>query len=58
MKQLWKNLKRRIEHRPEFQTVEADRAIEAATDNKYKSLQELAKEVSRLEEIIRKRSEQ
>ena len=50
---IWKKLKRRIEERPEYQTVEADRQIEAATDGKYDSLKDLAKEVSRLEEILR-----
>jgi hypothetical protein len=47
---LWKKLKRRIEHRPEFQTVEADRAIESATEGKYESLKELAEEVARRDE--------
>lgn len=51
--ELWKKLKRKIEERPDYQTVEADRQIEAATDGKYESLEELAKEVARLEEIAR-----
>ena len=50
---LWKKLKRKIEVRPEYQTVEADRQIEAATDGKYESLSDLAKGLSRQEEIIR-----
>lgn len=50
---IWKKLKRKIEHRPDYQTIEADRQVEAATDGKYDSLKDLAKEVSRLEEIAR-----
>lgn len=50
---LWKKLKRKIEERPEYQTVEADRQIEEATDGKYSSLSDLAKETARLEEIVR-----
>ncbi len=53
-----KKLKRRIEHRPEFVTIEGDRAIEDATDGKYESLAELAKEVARLEEILRERKQE
>ena len=52
---LWKKLKRKIEERPEYQTVEADRQVEVATDGKYDSLEDLAKEVARLEEIARKK---
>jgi hypothetical protein len=50
MKELWKCIKRKIEVRPDYQTVEADRQIEAATDGKYESLEELAEEVARRDE--------
>lgn len=50
MRELWKCIKRRIEVRPDYQTVEADRQIETATDGKYKSLEELAEAVARRDE--------
>jgi hypothetical protein len=56
--EIWKKLKRKIEYRPEYVTVEGDRAIEDATDGKYSSLAELAKEVARLEEIVRERNQE
>lgn len=58
LQQLWKEFKRRIEHRPEYATVEGDRAIEDATDGKYDSLEDLAKEVARLEEMAREMNQE
>jgi tRNA (Thr-GGU) A37 N-methylase len=50
---IWKKLKRRIEVRPEFQTVEADRLVEEVTEGKMQDFEDLVKEVERHEEILR-----